>query len=77
MDEYASWDKLFAAEHVAPDYLGLTTVGAVEQAATKGIETVRVADFDVEPKVVLTFDLRQGRLTLLVHHGRVVRSGFF
>ncbi len=36
-----------------------------------------MADLDLEPKVVLTFDSRPDRLTLLGHHGTVVRSGFF
>jgi hypothetical protein len=77
VDEYADWDKLFETEHGAPDYLGLTIALATEQAAARGIDTVRVADLDLGPKVVLTFDSRPDRLTLLVHRGRVVRSGFF
>ncbi|HUC12991.1 MAG TPA: hypothetical protein VMS00_00935 [Acidimicrobiales bacterium] len=77
MDEYAGWGKIFSGDHGAPDYLGLTSAQAEEQAATKGITTVRIADLDLGPNVVLTFDAVRDRLTLLVHHGRVVRSGFF
>jgi hypothetical protein len=77
VDEYAVWDKLFSGGPGAPDYLGLTSGQAEELATIKGISTVRVADLDLGPNVVLTFDSVRDRLTLLVHHGRVVRSGFF
>ena len=77
MDEYTGWDQLFSARHAAPDYLGLSTTQAEDHAAAESITTVRVVDLDIAPEVILTFDLRLDRLTLLVRHGYVVRSGFF
>jgi hypothetical protein len=77
VEEYAGWDELFSSGHGAPDYLGLSTADAEVEAATKGVTTVRVADLDIEPKIILTFDLRLDRLTLVLDHGHVVRSGFF
>jgi hypothetical protein len=77
VDDDAVWDQLFSAGLAAPNYLGLSNTQAEEQAAAEGVTTVRVVDPDVEPEVILTFDLRPDRLTLLVRHGHVVRSGFF
>jgi hypothetical protein len=77
VDAYGGWDGIFTAGHAAAEYLALTRPQAEEQAAARGVVNVRVADLDADPKVVLTFDLKLDRLTLLVHNGHVVRSGFF
>ena len=77
MDKYAQWDHLFEVGEGAPVYLGLSRTEAKRQATARGIMLVRVADLDAERKVVLTFDVRRDRLTLLVHRGQVMRSVFF
>ena len=79
-DPYKGWDGSFFAAtgtRPAPDFLGLTRPEAEQMAATRGISEVRVADLDLDPAATLLMDYRSGRLTLLVHGGKVVRAAFF
>ena len=61
----------------APEYLGMTKAEAEAHAVAVGVEDVRIVDFDDPPTMSITFDYRPRRLTLVINHGRVVRSSFF
>ena len=80
VDPYAGWDpSYFCSVHAlaAPQFLGLTRAEAEDLARRGGTTEIRVADLDRYPDATLRMDRRRDRLTLLVHHGRVVRSAFF
>jgi hypothetical protein len=62
---------MFRTERRVPEYEGRTGEAAEERARARGVQHVRIADWDQPDGPAFTADLQPDRLNLLIHHGRV------